>query len=150
MKLTNLLQPELIKIELEASTKPAALEELISLLADSDRIRDREGFTKAVLERESMCSTGIGRGVAIPHSRTEAISEVCIALGRSRDGIAFDALDNAPVHLIFLLAAPMKAGGDYLKALARLSRLLRHDEFRKAIMDAPSKDDILRIIEEAE
>jgi PTS system fructose-specific IIC component len=150
MKLTSLLTPELIKLDLSSTSKTDALEELIGLLSDAQLINDREGFTKAVLERENLCSTGIGRGIAIPHSRTEAITDVSIAMGRSRQGIEFAALDNEPVHLIFLLAAPMKGEGVYLKALARLSRLLRNAEFKQAILEAPTKGDILRIIEDSE
>ncbi|MBI4863952.1 MAG: PTS sugar transporter subunit IIA [Candidatus Riflebacteria bacterium] len=150
MRLTNLLQPELIKLDLENQSKVAVLEELISLLAAANRIKDQEGFTRAVLDRESQRSSGIGRGVAIPHARNEAISQPSIALGRSREGIDFEALDHGPVHLIFLLATPLNAGADHLKALARLARILRHPEYRQALLDANTKDEIIKIIEEAE
>lgn len=150
MKLTSLLNTSLIKLDLEKESKPEVLEELIDLLVQSDKIKDKESFTKAVLDREDICSTGIGKGIAIPHSRNEAISEVAVALGRSKRGINFDALDSQPVQLIFLLAAPLNAGSVYLKALARLSRLLRHAEFREALIEARTKEDIIRIIEERE
>lgn len=150
MRLTNLLQPELIKLELEHQSKREVLEELICLLADTNRIKDREAFTQAVLDREAQRSSGIGCGVAIPHARNEAISLPSIALGRSKSGIDFEALDNSPVHLVFLLATPINAGADHLKALARLARILRHPEYRQALLDAGTKDDIVRIIEEAE
>lgn len=150
MKLTSLLNTSLIKLDLEKESKPEVLEELIDLLVQSDKIKDKDSFTKAVLDREDICSTGIGKGIAIPHSRNEAISEVAVALGRSKKGIDFDALDSQPVQLIFLLAAPLNAGSVYLKALARLSRLLRHAEFREALIEARTKDDIIKIIEERE
>jgi PTS system fructose-specific IIC component len=150
MKLTNLIEPELIKLELGSTTKPKVLEELIDLMVETNRIKDRDEFVKAVMEREAICSTGIGKGIAIPHSRNVSISEVTVALGRSQQGIDFEALDNEPVHLVFLLAAPMNAGNVYLKALARLSRLLRMPEFRQAILDASSKEEIIKIIEERE
>jgi len=150
MRLTNLLQPELIKLELEQKTMPAALEELISLLMEGNRVKDRDGFTRAVLDREAQRSSGIGRGVAIPHARNEAIGQPSIAFGRSRAGIDWQALDHAPVHLVFLLATPMNAGADHLKALARLARILRHNEHRQAFLDADSKDEIIQIIGEAE
>lgn len=150
MKLTSLLDPGLIKLDLETATKPKVLEELIDLLVQASKITDKENFTKAVLDREEICSTGIGKGIAIPHSRNAAISEVAVALGRSKKGIDFDALDGQPVQLIFLLAAPLNAGSVYLKALARLSRLLRHAEFRQALIEAHSKEEILKIISERE
>lgn len=150
MKLTNLIEPDLIKLGLESSSKPEVLEELVTLLADAERIKDKDEFMKAVLDREAICSTGIGKGIAIPHSRNASITEVTVALGRSQQGIDFEALDNEPVHLVFLLAAPMNAGNVYLKALARLSRLLRLSEFRTAILEAGTKEEILSIIEERE
>jgi PTS system fructose-specific IIC component len=150
MRLTSLLQPELIKLELEQRSKPAVLEELINLMMDAHRLKDRDGFARAVLDRETQRSSGIGRGVAIPHARNEAISQASIALGRSREGVDFEALDQAPVHLVFLLATPLNAGADHLKALARLARILRHSEYRQAILDAQTKEEIIQIIEEAE
>lgn len=150
MKLTNLLQPELIKLELDHDNKNEALLELIDVMSKTERLHDKEAFTKAIMAREAICSTGIGRGIAIPHSRNEAIKEVSIALGRSRKGIDYEALDNNLVHLIFLLAAPMNAGGVYLQALARLSRLLRDPENRQKIMDADTKEKIISILEGAE
>ena len=150
MKLTKLLHPSLIKMDLERSTKAEVLEELIDLMVDNQKITDRDAFLKAVLDRESICTTGIGRGIAIPHSRNAAISDVAVALGRSRGGIDFEALDDEPVHLVFLLAAPMNSGAVYLKALARLSRLLRHSEFRQALIEAQTKEEILTTIEERE
>ncbi len=150
MKLRDLLHPNLIKLELEHDSKVEVLEELVGLLEANNTIKDRESFIKAVLDRESICTTGIGRGIAIPHSRNPSISEVAIAFGRSRKGVDFEALDDEPVYLIFLLAAPMNSGAVYLKALARLSRLLRHADFRQELMDAETKEEILSIIEERE
>ena len=150
MKLTKLLHPSLIKLELDNANKSQVLEELVDLMLNNEKITDRDAFLKAVMDRESICTTGIGRGIAIPHSRNSAINEVAVALGRSTKGIDFEALDDEPVHLVFLLAAPMNSGAVYLKALARLSRLLRHSEFRQSLIDANSKEDILQIIEERE
>ena len=84
MKLTSLLNTSLIKLDLERESKPEVLEELIDLLVQSDKIKDKDSFTKAVLDREDICSTGIGKGIAIPHSRNEAISEVAVASAARR------------------------------------------------------------------
>jgi len=150
MKLTKLINPSLIQLELDSDNKSQALEELVDLMVEQDKVSDRDTFLKAVMAREGICTTGIGRGIAIPHSRNSAISEVAVALGRSTTGIDFEALDDEPVHLVFLLAAPMNSGAVYLKALARLSRLLRHPDFRECLINAKSKEDILQIIEERE
>lgn len=150
MRLTNLLPPELIKLDLEQKGKADVLQELIGLMTAAERVKDPDGFTRAILDREAQRSSGIGRGVAIPHARNEAISQMSIALGRSREGIDFEALDHAPVHLVFMLATPLNAGAEHLKALARLARILRHPEYRQAILDADTKEEIIQIIGEAE
>jgi fructose-specific phosphotransferase system IIA component len=133
-------------LELSSTTKLEVIKELIDMLDTAGFLTDADAFLKSVLEREKVGSTGIGKGIAIPHSRTSTVREVVIAIGRSKDGIEFEALDNRPVNLIFLIAAPIESGGLYLKALARLSRLLRYQEFRKELLEAETVDDVLKII----
>ena len=146
MELTEFISPQLIKLELQSTRKVDAIKELIDLLDRAGYVTDAEAFLKSVLEREKVGSTGIGKGIAIPHSRTATVREVVVAIGRSPAGIEFDALDNKPVQLIFLIAAPVESGGLYLKALARLSRLLRYQEFRNELMEAKTVDDVIKII----
>ncbi|NLI79439.1 MAG: PTS transporter subunit EIIA [Candidatus Riflebacteria bacterium] len=146
MELTEFISPQLIKLELTSTKKLEAIKELIGLIDGAGFLTDAEAFLKSVLEREKVGSTGIGKGIAIPHSRTSAVREVVVAIGRSLPGIEFEALDNRPVHLIFLIAAPVESGGLYLKALARLSRLLRYQEFRNELMEAKSVEDVIKII----
>lgn len=150
MELTDFITPQLIKLELASTQKVDAIKELIALLDKAGYVTDAEAFLKSVLEREKVGSTGIGKGIAIPHSRTSTVREVVVAVGRSMDGIEFEALDNKPVHLIFLIAAPIESGGLYLKALARLSRLLRYQEFRNELMEAKSVEDVLKVISSEE
>ena len=102
------------------------------------------------MEREELGSTGVGQGVAIPHGKTIAVSDLVSAFGLSKGGVDFDALDGAPVHLFFLLLAPEGAAGSHLKALARISSLLKDKYFRKALIDANSSADVLKIIREEE
>lgn len=146
MELTDFISPKLVKLELAATQKLDAIRELIKLLDDAGYITDADSFLKSVLEREKVGSTGIGKGIAIPHSRTNAVREVVVAFGRSATGIEFEALDNKPVHLIFMIAAPIDSGGLYLKALARLSRLLRYQEFRNELMEAKTVEAVLDTI----
>ena len=150
MELTDFITPQLIKLELAATQKVDAIKELITLLDKAGYVSDSEAFLKSVLEREKVGSTGIGKGIAIPHSRTATVREVVVAVGRSSEGIEFEALDNKPVHLIFLIAAPIESGGLYLKALARLSRLLRYQEFRNELMEAKTVEEVLKIISSEE
>ncbi|MBI3039258.1 PTS sugar transporter subunit IIA [bacterium] len=150
MELTEFIFPKLIKLELEATRKVEAIKELIGVLDGAGYITDGESFLKSVLEREKVGSTGIGKGIAIPHSRTNAIREVVVAFGRSKKGIEFDALDNKPVFLIFMIASPVESGGLYLKALARLSRLLRYPDFRNELMEATTAEEVIKIISSEE
>ncbi|MBF0407289.1 MAG: PTS sugar transporter subunit IIA [Candidatus Riflebacteria bacterium] len=146
MELTEFISPQLIKLELSSSRKVDAIKELIDLLDKAGYVTDAGAFLKSVLEREKVGSTGIGKGIAIPHSRTQTVREVVVAIGRAKAGIEFDSLDNKPVQLIFLIAAPIESGGLYLKALARLSRLLRYQEFRTELLEAQTVEDIVKII----
>ncbi|MBF0544862.1 MAG: PTS sugar transporter subunit IIA [Candidatus Riflebacteria bacterium] len=146
MELTEFISPQLIKLELSSSKKVDAIKELIELLDKAGYVTDAEAFLRSVLEREKVGSTGIGKGIAIPHSRTPTVREVVVAIGRSKKGIEFDSLDNKPVQLIFLIAAPVESGGLYLKALARLSRLLRYQEFRAELLEAQDVEEIVKII----
>lgn len=146
MELTEFITPQLVKLELDSTKKIDAIKELIGLLDDSGYLTDADAFLASVLEREKVGSTGIGKGIAIPHSRMSAVREVVVAVGRSQAGIEFEALDSRPVHLIFLIAAPIESGGLYLKALARLSRLLRFQEFRNDLMGAVTVEEVIKVI----
>jgi fructose PTS system EIIBC or EIIC component len=146
LELTEFISPQLIKLELSSTKKIDVVKELIDLLDGAGYLTDAEAFLTSVLEREKVGSTGIGKGIAIPHSRTSTVREVVVAIGRSSAGIEFEALDNRPVHLVFLIAAPIESGGLYLKALARLSRLLRYQEFRNELMAATTVEEVIKII----
>jgi len=150
LELTEFISPNLVKLELSSTKKVDAIKELIELLDKAGFVTDADVFLKSVLEREKVGSTGIGKGIAIPHSRTSTVREVVVAIGRSKEGIEFEALDNRPVHLIFLIAAPVESGGLYLKALARLSRLLRYQEFRNELMEAKTIEEVIKIISSEE
>jgi len=150
MRLTNLINEELIELELKASKKEDVILEMVTLLEKAGKVSDREIYFKSVIERENLGSTGIGKGIAIPHGKSDVINEVSIAFGRSTKGIDFDSLDDKPVNLVFLLAAPKNVGGVYLKALAQLSRLLRQQEFRESILSAGNKSEVLDILAKAD
>ena len=119
------------------ANKQAAIEFLLDLVAANDRVSDRGAAFDALCERENVATTGVGMGIGIPHAKTAAVAEPSVAFARSRAGIDFDAADDAPVDLVFLLIAPESSGADHLRALARVSRLLR-DEGRCAKLRATS------------
>ena len=148
MKLVEILPPGAVSVDLTAATKKDVLEEMCALLAKADKLPDADAMVSILLEREALGSTGIGQGVAIPHGKSPAVKGQAAALGISKRGVDFDALDGEPVHIIFLLIAPPDAAGNHLKALAKVSRLLKDKFFRQALKDAKTPDDVLKIIRE--
>jgi mannitol/fructose-specific phosphotransferase system IIA component (Ntr-type) len=148
--LTELLTIERIKIPLEAKTKDDLLRELVAMVAAAEGEVDQEEVLRAVRERESVLSTGIGHGVAIPHGKSPAVGELRMAAGRAATPVDFDALDGQPVALFFLLVGPETAAGPHIKALSRISRLVRRDDVRDRLIAARSSDEFLHALQEAE
>ncbi len=148
MKIMDFLNPKAISANLQATDKEGVISELVDLLIKVREIKDKNEMVKALLEREALGSTGIGQGIAIPHAKSESVKELVSAFGLSRKGVNFDALDGEPVSIFFLLVAPPDSAGPHLKALARISRLLRDKFFRETLKNAKDAKDILRIIKE--
>lgn len=148
MKIVDFLNPRAISINLKATDKKGVISELAELLVKVREVKDKDGMVKALLDREALGSTGIGQGIAIPHAKLDSVRELVAAFGLSRKGISFDALDGEPVHIFFLLVAPINSAGPHLKALARICRLLKDRFFRQLLMDARDEKEILRIIRE--
>ena len=149
MLLTELLSIERIKIPLESQNKDDLLRELVDVAAGPDA-PDREDLLRAVREREAVLSTGIGHGVAIPHGKSSAVNDLRMAAGRSAGPVDFDALDGEPVSLFFLLVGPESAAGPHIKALSRISRLVRKDEVREKLVAARNAAEFLDALREAE
>jgi PTS system nitrogen regulatory IIA component len=149
MHLTDILRPEMVWTDLSANTKPEIIRELAHLMATNDRTLDENVVGEVLMERERLGSTGIQDGIAIPHGKVPGLERIVIACGRSADGIDFDAHDQKPTHLFFVLLAPEFAAGQHLKALARLSRLLKDSSFREKLMTSgDAKDFFKNIVEE--
>ncbi|MGH7663489.1 MAG: PTS sugar transporter subunit IIA [Gemmatimonadaceae bacterium] len=150
MLLTELLTADRVKVPLSSRSKDDVLRELVELAA---RGRDPEivaSILAAVSERESVLSTGIGGGIAIPHGKTPAVDQLVVAAGVASTPIEFDALDGKPVQLFFLLIGPESASGAHVKALSRISRLLRRDKLRRDLGTSTSSDAFLRVVRESE
>jgi PTS system nitrogen regulatory IIA component len=114
------------------------------------RSANQDRVVEVLLEREKLGSTGIGDGIAIPHGKMKGIKELVASFGRSINGVNFESIDNKPTHLFFLLVAPENSAGVHLKALARISRLLKDPSFRNRLMEARDRQDLFRIIVEAD
>src|SRR5882757_10925914 len=148
MNLGDILGPDNILPELQASNRWEAIDELISLLVTRGKIKpeNREQIAAVVKKRETSMSTGIGFGIGIPHASTDLIYDVVGALGRSKKGISFDALDNQPVNLVMLFLVPQGQFQKHLHTLAHIAKLLHRAEFRTALEQAPDAATMLNII----
>lgn len=150
MLLTDLITPERIKIPLEATRKDDLLRELVDLVSRDGHVGDPEEVLRAVQEREAVLSTGIGHGVAIPHGKSTGIHELRMAAGTTADPVDFDALDGQPVRLFFLLVGPESSAGLHIKALSRISRMVRREDVRDELLAARSADQFYRVLQEFE
>jgi fructose-specific phosphotransferase system IIA component len=151
VKISEFVDSKAISLKLEARDKEGVLRELVALVSKTGKISDELAILKAVRERENLCSTGFENGAAIPHPRQghpEIVNELVAAFGRSVEGVEFEALDEKPVHLFFLLCAPTDS--EHLRALAKLSRFLKKENVRKKLLDAKNVDEVLAVIKEEE
>ncbi len=147
MKLTDILQLEQIIPELKSRAKRAVMEELCQCLINGRPELDLKSLMEVLIERERLGSTGIGDGIAIPHGKLASLDHLLLAFGRSLDGVDFDSLDGKPAHLFFLVVAPEDSAGVHLKALARISRLLKSNVVRTELMEARDAREIYQIIQ---
>lgn len=136
MTIREILDPKAVKIDMEAADKKAALTELVDVLSAVYGLEDKKVILKTLIDRENLGSTGIGQGIAIPHGKAERCKNLIAVFGISKKGVNFEALDGEPVYVFFLLLAPKEAAGPHLKALARISRLLRDNYFCKQLRAA--------------
>lgn len=150
MKIVDILDEDFVIPDLSATNKREVLKELIAVFSKKYNKLDKESLLAVLLEREKLGSTGIGEGVAIPHGKIGNLECVLLSFGRSKNGIGFDSIDGKPVHLFFLLVAPENSAGLHLKALAKISRMLRNPSLRKDLMGAESREEILQILTQAD
>src|SRR5690348_18053456 len=148
MKIEDILSEDVVIPELVARTKPDVLVELATALTARHPDLDRVRLVGALEDRERLNSTALGDGVAIPHGKLPGLRRVLAAFGRSRAGVDFQSLDGKPTHLFFLLVAPEDSAGAHLKALARISRLLKDPGFRARLLRAGDGADLFRTIRE--
>jgi mannitol/fructose-specific phosphotransferase system IIA component (Ntr-type) len=148
--LSELLSADRVKVPLDSRTKVDVLRELVGLVANGRSAADEESVLASVREREQVLSTGIGQGIAIPHGKTPHVDQLVLAAGGSPVPIDFDALDGQPVRLFFLLVGPESASGAHVKALSRISRLLRREQLRSDLLAAKSPEAFLEMVRASE
>ncbi|QQE11703.1 PTS sugar transporter subunit IIA [Planctomycetota bacterium] len=150
MRLTDILQPDSVVVPLEAQDKQEAIFKLADALVASTNIKDSNSLQKAIWERETTRTTGIGHGIAIPHGKSEGVDTLCMAIGLPTNPIDFNSIDGRPVDLIILLASPVDQTGPHIQALAKISRMLMNEDFRTTIKDATTGDQLYKLIAEYE
>jgi fructose-specific phosphotransferase system IIA component len=144
-KWERLLRPEYILVGLKAKRNFDAIRELAAPLQNDAAVLDPKALVAYLIRREQQASTGIGRGVAVPHVHENTIRRQLLAVGTSRDGIEFNSIDGKPVHIVALLATPLKHQKQHMELLASLSRLLQHEHVRQALVEAPDAQSVQAI-----
>ena len=150
MRLSELLNEQSISLSLTARDKESCIKELVQLLETAHGVNTKGEILSKVLQRESMMSTGIGNGVAIPHGKTRLLDHLVAACGVSQTGVEFDTMDGEPATLFILLVSPESLRGPHVKALANVSRLLKEESIRSALRQSASPLQFLEVLREAE
>jgi len=148
MKIMEILVKESVILDLGVRTKREVLAEMSASLAKVEPQIEAGRLLDVLMEREALQSTGIGEGVAIPHGKLPGLQRLVASFARSRAGIDFESIDGQPTHHFFLLVVPEHSGGQYLKALARISRFFRDPAFRQNLAEGEAVEDVIRAIEE--
>ncbi len=152
MKFSDFISTKSICSELGSSDKESTIAELVDSLVSAGNIKqsDRDDIIKAIMKREELGSTGIGRGVAVPHTKHPSVDKLVGTVGVSTDGVEFDSLDGEKVQLFFLLVSPPDRPGDHLRALENISRQLRDETFCRFLKQSKNAEDIMQLLEEAD
>ena len=152
MKFSDFVATDAIRAHVAADSKERVIREMVQALVDAGRIAagDQDGIVKAIMKREDLGSTGIGRGVAVPHTKHPSVNRLVGTVAVSPAGIEFESLDGEPVHLLFLLVSPPDRPGDHLRALESISRQLRDDTFCRLLKAAKGPVEIQQLLEEAD
>jgi PTS system fructose-specific IIA component len=145
----RLTPPELVTLEEPPASKEACIEFLLDVAVEADRVDDREQALADLLEREEEATTGVGFGIGIPHAKTTAVSSPSVVFARSEAGIDFDAMDDEPAHLLFMLIVPAEGGDEHLEILSALSRALMHEEVRESLRTAETVEGVRSALKEA-
>ncbi len=150
MKITDILTEQFVRTNLAGSTKDEVLNAMIEIASSSDRVMDKSKVRDAILEREKIMSTGVGSGFAIPHGKTDAISDIVGAFAVTSQPIDYKSLDDQPVRIIFLLVGRDNMVGPHIKLLSRISRLMNKEDFRKKLLEAATPQEILELFKQEE
>ncbi|MCX7985197.1 MAG: PTS sugar transporter subunit IIA [Bacteroidetes bacterium] len=150
MKITDILTEDYVRVHLEGTSKEEIIDAMIDLVAKQPKVLDKERVRKAIFEREKIMSTGVGSGFAIPHGKTDAVSDIVAAFAVTAQPIDYQSLDDQPVRLVFLLVGRDTMVGPHIKLLSRISRLMNNEDFRKQLLEAKTPKEVIDIFKQAE
>src|SRR5713226_1929218 len=150
MKITEVLEEKLVQTNLPGATKEEIINAMIDLVAKSNRVIDKEKVRQAIFEREKIMSTGVGNGFAIPHGKTEAVSDIVAAFATTARPIDYQSLDEKPVRLVFLLIGKDNMVGPHIKLLSRISRLMGKEDFRNRLLELKTPHEVLESFRQEE
>jgi fructose-specific phosphotransferase system IIA component len=150
MKICEVLTEELVRTGLPSKSKKDVIDAMVDLVAKSPKVRDAEKVRTAIFDREKIMSTGVGNGFAIPHGKTDAVTDIVAAFAVTAEPIDYEALDERPVRLVFLLVGRDNLVGPHIKLLSRISRLMSREEFRKKLLTLTSSAQILEAFRQEE
>lgn len=150
MKIMDFLSKDAVTVNIKSTEKDGVIKELVDLLLAAENIdkKNRNKLIELLKNREALGSTAIGQGVGIPHAKSDCVTKLIAAFGISKKGVDFDSLDGEPVYIFFLILAPQDSAGPHLKALARISRLLKDKYFRESLKNAADEKTVLKIIQQ--
>ena len=147
MEVNEFINEKLIKMDLQSKDKDSVIKEMIEIMAENEIITDKQEVIDKAMEREAKGTTGVGKGVAIPHVKSNAVKRPAVAFGRSKAGIDYGSMDEKPSYLFFLITVPEESHDEHLKLLAKLSRNLVHDDFRDSLLEAKNSEEVMSILE---
>lgn len=150
MKITDILNENVVRTNLPGSTKEDIINAMIDLAGSNEKVVDKEKMRAAIFEREKIMSTGVGSGFAIPHGKTDAVNDIVASFAVTAQPIDYQSLDDQPVRIVFLLVGRDNMVGPHIKLLSRISRLMNKEDFRRKLLEAAGPTDILQIFHQEE
>ena len=150
MKISDILEEKVIATNLRGQAKDEIINAMVDLVGLSSKVLDKEKVRIAIFEREKIMSTGVGNGFAIPHGKTDAVTDTAAAFAVTADAIDYQALDEKPVRLVFLLVGKDNMVGPHIKLLSRISRLMNKEDFRNKLLTAANPHDVIEIFKQEE
>lgn len=150
MKISKLLSTYTISLNLKAQSKDEVIDQMVDLLDSAGKLTDKNGFKEEILKRESLSTTGIGEGIAIPHGKTKFVKEASLALGIYKTGAPYESLDDEDVNIVFMIAAEENANEEHLETLSRLSVLLMNEDFKNRLLKAATPDEVMSLLDKFE